>query len=72
MTRYWKIVLTLVCVLLIAGIVIGGAGILTDASPDRIAELLYDGWDGVRDALDSLLARLTAVFQSVSAAVRSL
>lgn len=45
MTRYWKIVLAVVAVLLLTGLVLAGAGLITGASPDRIAELLYGGWD---------------------------
>ena len=62
MKHYWKIVLILCALLLLAGIVIGGAGYLTGASPDRIAELLYGGWDGLRSALESLQARLIQLF----------
>ena len=62
MKHYWKIVLILCALLLLAGIVIGGAGYLTGASPDRIAEVLYGGWDGLRSALQSLSAQLTRLF----------
>ena len=62
MKHYWKIVLILCALLLLAGIVIGGAGYLTGASPDRIAEVLYGGWDGLRSAVDSLLSRVTRLF----------
>ena len=65
MTRFWKIILWIFGILLIAGIVIGGAGLLTDASPDRMAELLYGGWDNVRASLDALWARITAPFLSL-------
>ena len=62
MKHYWKIVLIVCVLLLLAGIVIGGAGYLTGASPDRIAELLYGGWDGLRSAVESLLAQISRLF----------
>ena len=62
MKHYWKIVLILCALLLLAGIVIGGAGYLTGASPDRIAEMLYGGWDGLRSAVESLLTQVMRFF----------
>ena len=62
MKHYWKIVLILCALLFLAGIVIGGAGYLTGASPNRIAEVLYGGWDGLRSAVESLLAQVSRLF----------
>lgn len=55
MRRYWKIIAAVVILLLLAGIVLGGTGILTGASPDRIAELLFGGWDGLYGTVQSWL-----------------
>lgn len=62
MKHYWKIVLILCALLLLAGIVIGGTGYLTGASPNRIAELLYGGWDGLLSAVKSLATQVTRLF----------
>ena len=51
MRRFWKIILLFAAVLLLAGIILGGTGYLTGASPDRIAELAFGGWSGLRSAL---------------------
>ena len=45
MIRYWKIIFAVVAVLLLIGLLLVGAGLITGASPDRITELLYGGWD---------------------------
>ena len=62
MIRYWKIIALAAVALFVAGVLFVGAGILTGASPDRIAELLYGGWDGLCAALQSLTAQITALF----------
>lgn len=60
MRRYWKIITAVVALLLLAGIVIGGTGILTGASTGRIAELLFGGWEGLIAAVESQAARAVA------------
>ena len=62
MKRYWKIVAVVSAVLLVAGIVLGAAGYLTGASPDRIVSLVYGGWDGLRSMLTTLHSQLIALF----------
>ena len=62
MKHFWKIVLILVVVLLLAGILLGGAGLLTGASPDRIFDAVTPALDGFRAVLEPLWARLTALF----------
>jgi len=57
MTQLWKIVLTVIGVLLVLGVILAGTGLITGASPFRIAELLYGGMDGLLGALDSLKAQ---------------
>ena len=52
MKRYWKIVIAIVLLLLLAGIVLAGTGLLTGASPSRIAELLFGGWEGLIAAVE--------------------
>ncbi len=43
MNRIWHMVLYVVAALLVLGIVLGGAGLLTGASAFRIAELAFGG-----------------------------
>ena len=62
MKRYWKIVLVLFIVLLLAGILLGGTGLLTGASLKRISDALFSAQGGFRAALDRLYALLAAVF----------
>lgn len=60
MTRYWKIVIAVFALLLLAGIVLAGTGLLTGASPDRIVEVLFGGRDGLVSSLQAARTRLTA------------
>ena len=54
MSRLWRIVISIVATLVVLGVLLAGTGLITGASPYRIAELLYGGWDGLLGALDSL------------------
>ena len=72
MTQLWKIVLTIIAVLLVLGILLAGTGLITGASPGRIVELLYGGVDGLLGALYGLrqqglllLERLGSLFVGV-------
>ena len=47
MLKVWKIVLIIVIVLVVIGLLIGGTGLITGASPDRIVRLAFGGWDGL-------------------------
>lgn len=62
MIRFWKIVLPVVAILFLTGIVLAGAGWLTGASPDRIAELLYGGWDVLRGIFDAVRTEVLQLF----------
>lgn len=61
MKRYWKIILAVFIVLLLAGILLGGTGILTGASLKRISDALFSAQGGFRAALEQLRARLFAL-----------
>ena len=69
MTQLWKIVLTIIAVLLVLGVLLAGTGLITGASPNRIVELLYGGVDGLLGALDGLrqqALQLLAQLRSIS------
>ncbi len=54
MNKVWKIVGIIMLVLVIAGIVSGGIGLLTGASLDRMVENVFGGWDVVNMVIDSI------------------
>ncbi len=54
MSKVWKVVGIIMLVLVIAGIVVGGIGLLTGASLDRMVENIFGGWDVVNMVIDSL------------------
>ena len=65
MKRYWKIVIAIVLLLLLAGIVLAGTGLLTGASPNRIAELLFGGWEGLIAAVENQVESATGAANAV-------
>ena len=54
MARAWKIILTVVLVLVILGVVLGAIGYFTGGSVDRMIEVVFGG----REALDLMLSVL--------------
>ena len=54
MSKVWKIVGIIMLVLVVAGIVAGGIGLLTGASLDRMVENVFGGWDAVNMVIDSI------------------
>ena len=60
MSKTWRAVLTIVLVLVIAGIVCGGIGLLTGASLDRMVENVFGGWEVLETVIDVLLDELGA------------
>ena len=54
MSKVWKIVGIIMLVLVVAGIVAGGIGLLTGASLDRMVENVFGGWDVVNMVIDSI------------------
>ena len=53
MNKVWKVVGIIILVLVVAGIVSGGIGLLTGASLDRMVENVFGGWDVVNMVMDS-------------------
>ena len=54
MNKVWKIVGIIILVLVVAGIVAGGIGLLTGASLDRMVENVFGGWEVVDMVIESL------------------
>ena len=54
MNKVWKIVGIIMLVLVVAGIVSGGIGLLTGASLNRMVENVFGGWDVVNMVIDSI------------------
>jgi len=61
MIRVWKIIFSVAAVLFLLGVVLAGTGLLTGASPARIAELLFGGWDAVAEAIAAAAAEAAQV-----------
>ena len=60
MANMWKAVLIVAAALLVSGLLLGGAGLLTGASPERI-----------RDVMSGEIAEIEAVYQQAQEAVSS-
>lgn len=56
MSKIWKVVGITVLVLVVAGLVSGGIGIITGASLDRMVENVFGGWDTVNMVIESLMS----------------
>lgn len=54
MKKVWKIVGIIMLVLVVAGIVSAGIGLLTGASLNRMVENVFGGWDVVNMVIDSI------------------
>ena len=66
MGKAWRIVLTVVVFLAVAGIVLMGAAWLTGASPARIAELVFGGPEELRAWWDNTLTSVQAVWDALT------
>ena len=66
MSKAWRIFLWAAGILLVAGIVLGGAGWLTGASLPRMADILFGGMDEARAAAQAALDRGVDVLRSVA------
>ncbi len=45
MSKAWRVIGTIILIILLAGIVAGGIGLLTGASLDRMVENVFGGWE---------------------------
>ena len=67
MSKAWRVFLWIAGILLAAGIVLGGAGWLTGASPVRMADVLFGGTEEARAAAQAALDRCADLLRSVTA-----
>lgn len=67
MSKAWKVFLWIAGILLAAGIVLGGAGWLTGASPVRMADVLFGDVESARASAQAALGRFTDLLRSVAA-----
>ena len=58
MIRAWRIIGTVILIIIVAGIVAGGIGLLTGASLDRMVENVFGGWEAVELIVNTLLGQL--------------
>lgn len=61
MKTAWRIVGTIVLILLVAGVVAAGIGLLTGASLDRMVENVFGGWDALELIVDVLRQELHGI-----------
>lgn len=58
MSKAWRIIGTVIVVLVVAGVVCGGIGFITGASLDRMVENIFGGWEALELILDVLMEEL--------------
>ena len=66
MGRAWRIIMTVVVFLAVAGIVLIGAAWLTGASPVRIVELVFGGRAGLETWWNAAMNAARSVWESVT------
>ena len=60
MRTAWRVIGTIVLILLVAGVVAAGIGLITGASLDRMVENVFGGWDALNMIIDVLKQELGA------------
>ena len=58
MIKAWRIIGTIILIIIVAGIVAGGIGLLTGASLDRMVENVFGGWEAVELIVNTLLEQV--------------
>ena len=61
MRTAWRVIGTIVLILLVAGVVAAGIGLITGASLDRMVENVFGGWDALNMIIDVLKQELGAI-----------
>lgn len=61
MSRAWRIIGTIILIIVIAGIVAGGIGLLTGASLDRMVENIFGGWETLEVILNAIFGELDGI-----------
>ena len=65
MTKIWRIVGWIVLTLVAAGLVLGGIGWLTGASPIRMIDMVFGGADAAKAAAADALDRAVGLWDGV-------
>lgn len=63
MKKAWTVIGTLILVLLAAGVVSAGIGLLTGASLDRMVENIFGGWETLKLYAELILGELGPLFK---------
>ena len=71
MSRMWRIVLTVVLILLALGVVLLGAAWLTGASVSRVVELVFGGQEELDAWFHAGIDRAQAIWTALLAKVRA-
>ena len=58
MIKAWRIIGTIILIIIVAGIVAGGIGLLTGASLDRMVENVFGGWEAVELIVNNIMEQL--------------
>lgn len=61
MRTAWRVIGTIVLILLVAGLVAAGIGLITGASLDRMVENVFGGWDALNMIIDVLRQELGGI-----------
>lgn len=61
MSKAWRVVGIIILVLVVAGVVAGGIGLLTGSSLDRMVENVFGGWDSLKLILDVMGQELAVI-----------
>ena len=61
MRTAWRVIGTIVLILLVAGLVAAGIGLITGASIDRMVENVFGGWDAMNMIIDVLRQELGGI-----------
>ena len=61
MRTVWRVIGTIVLILLVAGIAAAGIGLITGASLDRMVENVFGGWDALNMIIDVLRQELGGI-----------
>ena len=72
MGRAWRIVLTVVVFLAVAGVVLMGAAWLTGASTERIVELVFGGPEGLQRWWETAVRSAEAIWNGLAGFFESL
>ena len=64
MSKVWRIVGWIAVILAAVGLVLGGVGWLTGASPIRMIDVVFGGTDAARAAADGAMDRVIGLWET--------